>query len=98
MLFYFIYLTLGTRGKCQEKASQFSRNTGSEEIDIQPINNDEDEGPDDSHTYTTKNFYNNDETEHLPPTTGRQQIPAIDNAYVFFFQILILTTVSMNLL
>ncbi|CAF4674742.1 unnamed protein product [Rotaria socialis] len=59
----------GTRTKCQEKASQFSRNTGSEEIDIQPANNDEDEELDDNHIYTTKNFYNNDENEPLPQAT-----------------------------
>ncbi|CAF2206233.1 unnamed protein product, partial [Rotaria magnacalcarata] len=60
----------GTRTKCQEKASQFSRNTGSEEIDIQPANNDEDEELDDNHIYTTKNFYNNDENEPLPQATN----------------------------
>ncbi|CAF4128058.1 unnamed protein product [Rotaria magnacalcarata] len=59
----------GTRRQCQEKSSQFSRNTGSEEIDIQPANNDEDEEFDDNHIYTTKTFYNNDENERLPPTT-----------------------------
>ncbi|CAF4553146.1 unnamed protein product, partial [Rotaria socialis] len=59
----------GTHTKCQEKASQFSRNTGSEEIDIQPANNGEDEELDDNHIYTTKTVYNNDENEPLPPTT-----------------------------
>ncbi len=72
MLFCSICLTLGTRAKCREKASQFSRNTGSEEIDMRPVNDDEDEGPDDNHIYTTKNSYNNDENERFPPTTGRQ--------------------------
>ncbi|CAF3411263.1 unnamed protein product [Rotaria socialis] len=59
----------GTHTKCQEKASQFSRNTGSEEIDIQPANNDEDEELDDNHIYTTKTVYNNDENEPLPQAT-----------------------------
>jgi hypothetical protein len=73
-LFCSICLTLGTRAKCREKASQFSRNTGSEEIDIRPVNDDEDEdkGPDDNHIYTTKKSCNNDENERFSPTTGRQ--------------------------
>ncbi len=69
----FFFFAIGTRVKCQEKATQFSRNTGSEEIEIQPVNNDEDKEVDDNHVYTNENFYNKDDDAYLLTTTGRQK-------------------------
>jgi hypothetical protein len=66
----FWFSLTGTQTKCHEKATQFSRNTGSEEVDLQLANNDEEEVFDENHVYTTKNFYDNDDQAYLPPTTS----------------------------
>ncbi|CAF3492465.1 unnamed protein product [Rotaria socialis] len=80
----------GTHTKCQEKASQFSRNTGSEEIDIQPANNDEDEELDDNHIYTTKlfttmmkmNLYHKQQVDNnFPPLTMFTFFPDFHSNY-----------------
>ena len=83
--------------KCQERASQFSRDTGSEEVDINPVNNDEDELFDDNHIYTTKDIYNRVNNVSSPPTTGKQKMFSLTSAHLFF-QIFIQCTMSLNLL
>ncbi|CAF3758442.1 unnamed protein product [Rotaria sp. Silwood1] len=60
----------GSRSKCQERASQFSRDTGSEEVDVRPDNDDEDELVDNNHIYTTQNFYNNESSQYSSITTS----------------------------
>ncbi|CAF1137226.1 unnamed protein product [Rotaria sordida] len=60
----------GSRGKCQERASQFSRDTGSEEVDVRPGYDDEEELVDDNHIYTTQNFYNNENSQYSSITTN----------------------------
>ncbi|CAF3293093.1 unnamed protein product [Rotaria socialis] len=59
----------GTQAKCQERATQYSRSTGSEEVEIQPINQDEDNDVDNNHMYTSKSFHDKDDNDYLPPTT-----------------------------
>ncbi|CAF5224265.1 unnamed protein product, partial [Rotaria magnacalcarata] len=41
----------GSRGKCRERTSQFSCDTGSEEVNICTGNDDEDELVDENHVY-----------------------------------------------
>ncbi|CAF1338609.1 unnamed protein product [Rotaria magnacalcarata] len=60
----------GTQAKCQEKATKYSRHRGSEEIEIQQLNNDEDKEVDDNYVYTNENFYRKDDVDYLPPTTN----------------------------
>ncbi|CAF4110272.1 unnamed protein product [Rotaria magnacalcarata] len=59
----------GTQAKCQERATQYSRSTGSEEVEIQPTNKDEDNDVDNNHMYTSKSFHDKDDNDYLPPTT-----------------------------
>ncbi|CAF1490148.1 unnamed protein product, partial [Rotaria sordida] len=54
-----------TRAKCQERATQYSRTTGSEEIEIQLMNQNEDEEVDDNHVYTNENFDRKDDNDYL---------------------------------
>ncbi|CAF4297918.1 unnamed protein product, partial [Rotaria magnacalcarata] len=61
----------GTQAKCQEKATKYSRHRGSEEIEIQQLNNDEDKEVDDNYVYTNENFYRKDDVDYLPPTTSK---------------------------
>ncbi|CAF4984858.1 unnamed protein product, partial [Rotaria socialis] len=58
-----------TQAKCQERATQYSRSTGSEEVEIQPTNQDEDNDVDNNHMYTSKSFHDKDDNDYLPPTT-----------------------------
>ncbi|CAF2143420.1 unnamed protein product [Rotaria magnacalcarata] len=60
----------GTQAKCQEKATKYSRHRGSEEIEIQQLNNNEDKEVDDNYVYTNENFYRKDDVDYLPPTTN----------------------------
>ncbi|CAF4261334.1 unnamed protein product, partial [Rotaria magnacalcarata] len=64
----------GSRVKCRERASQFSRDTGSEEVDVSHGNDDEDELVDENHVYTTQNFCDNGNNQHSPSTTNAQQM------------------------
>lgn len=65
------FLLEGTHAKCQERATQYGRSTGSEEIEIRPMDNDEDIDVDDNHIYSKENFYLKDDDAYLPPTTGK---------------------------
>jgi hypothetical protein len=82
-----IFITVtGTRAKCQERATQYSRNTESEEVDLQPADHNEDAILDDDHVYSSKKFYNNDDIDYLPTTTGTQKMFFIgNNCSVFRF-------------
>ncbi|CAF3299674.1 unnamed protein product [Rotaria socialis] len=64
----------GSCVKCRERASQFSRDTGSEEVDVSHGNDDEDELVDENHIYTTQNFCDNGNNQHSPSTTNAQQM------------------------
>ncbi|CAF4253377.1 unnamed protein product, partial [Rotaria sordida] len=58
-----------TRAKCQERATQYSRTTGSEEIEIRLMNQNEDEEVDDNHVYTNEKFYHKDDNDYLLAVT-----------------------------
>ncbi|CAF4412262.1 unnamed protein product, partial [Rotaria magnacalcarata] len=81
----------GTQAKCQEKATKYSRHTGSEEIEIQQLNNDEDKEVDDNYVYTNENFYRKDDDDYLAPTTNFSSTynttkPTSSNRFVDVYQ------------
>jgi hypothetical protein len=71
---FFYFFSTGSQAKCRETATQFSRDTGSEEVDIQPLNINEDDEVDENHIYTNKNFYDQDDAVYRPQTTGHPKI------------------------
>ena len=72
-----------SHGKCQERASQFSRDTGNEEVNVRPGNDDEDELIDENHVYTRQNFSNNDNNQPSP-TTSRRKVLSFINVHFLF--------------
>ena len=62
-----------TELRYHERATQYSRSTGSEDVDLQLDNNSQEEILDKNHVYTTKSFYNNDDRAYLSPTASNTQ-------------------------
>ncbi len=80
---FFYICIVGSRSKCKERATQFSKNTGSEEVEILPMNNENCEEFYDDDVNINKNDYNNGDADYLPPTTGQLRTFTI-NSLLFF--------------
>ncbi|CAF5052576.1 unnamed protein product, partial [Rotaria magnacalcarata] len=73
----------GSRGKCRERTSQFSCDTGSEEVNICTGNDDEDELVDENHVYVSQNFYGNGNNQHSPPTNTQSMSNVLESVLDF---------------
>jgi len=82
-LMFFYTCIVGSRSKCKERATQFSKNTGSEEVEILPMNNEKGEEFYDDDVNINKNDYNNGDADYLPPTTGQLRTFTINSLFFF---------------
>ncbi|CAF1621757.1 unnamed protein product [Rotaria magnacalcarata] len=73
----------GSRGKWRERTSQFSCDTGSEEVNICTGNDDEDELVDENHVYVSQNFYGNGNNQHSPPTNTQSMSNVLESVLDF---------------